>query len=266
MNYRNYDNGRNYFWIGLIIFLLLGGFKTLFLLLPVLISFIPIIIVGYILMRLVRKVSKNNSFGQTLRTSSVERNRYVELLVRILVHAVQADGKVDPRELQAIYNYFSVNMRYSTQEVSWIKDLVQHALNTQVPLDELCAEFSTQFPGEASYIALQLIYQIMHADGVFSNSEEAFVKKVVIGLKIRPDIHDQIRAHFVKEDSDEKFYQVLGVSSSASLDEIKKAYKSACKQYHPDKVQHLGEEFRKVAEEKIKEINHAYSTLKKKHG
>jgi len=35
-------------------------------------------------------------------------------------------------------------------------------------------------------------------------------------------------------------------------------------QYHPDKVGHLGEEFKKVAEEKMKEINNAYEFLKRK--
>jgi len=37
-------------------------------------------------------------------------------------------------------------------------------------------------------------------------------------------------------------------------------------QYHPDKVGHLGDEFKKVAEEKMKEINRAYEFLKKKYG
>jgi DnaJ like chaperone protein len=34
-------------------------------------------------------------------------------------------------------------------------------------------------------------------------------------------------------------------------------------QYHPDKVSHLGDEFRTGAEEKMKEINQAYDYFKK---
>jgi DnaJ like chaperone protein len=37
-------------------------------------------------------------------------------------------------------------------------------------------------------------------------------------------------------------------------------------QYHPDKVAHLGEEFKAVAEEKMKEINAAYSHFKQRYG
>ena len=52
------------------------------------------------------------------------------------------------------------------------------------------------------------------------------------------------------------FYDILGVSRSASHDEIKKKYRALAKKYHPDK--HKGD---KNAEEKFKEISEAYGVL-----
>ena len=57
------------------------------------------------------------------------------------------------------------------------------------------------------------------------------------------------------------YYEILGVSRNASKNTIKKAYRRLAMQYHPDKVKSLGEEFRKIAEEKMKEINAAYQWL-----
>jgi len=56
-------------------------------------------------------------------------------------------------------------------------------------------------------------------------------------------------------------YAVLGISPGASADEIRKAYKIAVKQYHPDKVAHLGPEFKALAEKKFIRIQQAYELL-----
>ena len=36
--------------------------------------------------------------------------------------------------------------------------------------------------------------------------------------------------------------------------------------YHPDKVNHLGNDLRKLAEEKFKSVNEAYQNIKKERG
>ena len=56
-------------------------------------------------------------------------------------------------------------------------------------------------------------------------------------------------------------YTVLNIDRTASAEEIKRAYRRLAGQYHPDKVQHLGEEFRELAEKRFKEIEEAYREL-----
>jgi len=59
-------------------------------------------------------------------------------------------------------------------------------------------------------------------------------------------------------------YAVLGVRRGASSQEIREAYRQLAGKYHPDKVVHLGDEFRDLAEIRFKEIQGAYQELKGK--
>ena len=53
------------------------------------------------------------------------------------------------------------------------------------------------------------------------------------------------------------YYEVLGVSKTATEDELKKAYRKLAKKYHPDANPDNKEE----AEAKFKEVNEAYEVL-----
>lgn len=61
------------------------------------------------------------------------------------------------------------------------------------------------------------------------------------------------------QSDEETFANILGLSPSSSFEIIKQRYRELCTKYHPDKVSHLGEEFRVIAEQKLKDINAAYA-------
>ena len=54
-------------------------------------------------------------------------------------------------------------------------------------------------------------------------------------------------------------YQVLGVSSTATDEEIKKAYRNLARKYHPDNYH--DNPLADLAQERMKEINEAYETI-----
>ncbi len=57
------------------------------------------------------------------------------------------------------------------------------------------------------------------------------------------------------------YYEVLGLQKSASLDDIKAAYRKSALKWHPDRWVGKSEEEKKNAEEKFKEVSEAYSVL-----
>ena len=70
----------------------------------------------------------------------------------------------------------------------------------------------------------------------------------------------------LKSDSLEDAYKVLGVSPSASDDELRKAYRRLALEHHPDRVASLGEDVRRAAEKKFQEINAAKERIWKARG
>jgi len=58
-------------------------------------------------------------------------------------------------------------------------------------------------------------------------------------------------------------YRILDIDRGASQEDVKHAFRRLAGKYHPDKVEHLGEEFRALAEKRFKEIQKAYDELKR---
>lgn len=58
-------------------------------------------------------------------------------------------------------------------------------------------------------------------------------------------------------------FKTLGIDRNASPEDIKQAYRHLAGKYHPDKVEHLGEEFKALAEKRFKDIQRAYEELKR---
>ncbi|MBO5670233.1 MAG: J domain-containing protein, partial [Clostridia bacterium] len=57
-------------------------------------------------------------------------------------------------------------------------------------------------------------------------------------------------------------YKVLGVSSTASDDESKQAYRTLARKYHPDK--YANTDLAEMANEKMKEVNAAYEEIQRR--
>jgi DnaJ-domain-containing protein 1 len=74
---------------------------------------------------------------------------------------------------------------------------------------------------------------------------------------------DGAQRHTTNDEQPRPWWQVLGIPEGSTLDEVKVAYYTKVKQYHPDKVMGLGEEFHKLADDKTKEINEAFESAKR---
>jgi DnaJ like chaperone protein len=154
----------------------------------------------------------------------------------------------------------------------WVKELIKEAANSVQSLDVLLQEFKSTFAYEPRLILLELVYQILFTKTTVSEDELKFARYIAFYLDLSEYDQRTIEAKYrykqqygttVGQDMEGQHYATLGLEKGASKEEIKKAYRTLSMQYHPDKVRHLGDEFRGVAENKMKEINAAYDYFKK---
>jgi DnaJ like chaperone protein len=64
--------------------------------------------------------------------------------------------------------------------------------------------------------------------------------------------------HTDQQNQAREWYHILGVGESATIAEIREAYRRIIMQYHPDRVNTLGPELKALAERRTREINAAY--------
>ena len=72
------------------------------------------------------------------------------------------------------------------------------------------------------------------------------------------------RSNTQTQDSSWDPYKILEIRRSASQEDIKRAYRQLAVKYHPDKVEHLGDEFKTLADKRFKIIQQAYQELRSK--
>jgi len=206
-------------------------------------------------------------------TQTEAHNRFVTLLVSILVKIAQADGHFTKAELQTILNFFQYQLRYNQDQIYWVKQLIKEARDEAAGMDDLLREFRDNFVYEPRLILLELIYQIIHTQQPPPQTEIEQARRIAVFLQISAYDQRTIEAKYMYRQrqeaatgvrAEDQYYAVLGLEPGADTVEIKKAYRKLSMQYHPDKVRHLGAEFQQVAEEKMKEINVAYEYFKKK--
>lgn len=257
------------------ILLVTGGAPALFnffgfLLFAGLVFFLLLLIAGWGFSYYVKSRISSYEASQT-----ETHNRFVFLLVNILVKIAQADGHFTKAELQTMLNFFQYNLRYNQDQMYWVKQLVKEAQDQQASMNELLQEFRGAFAYEPRLILLELIYQIIYLKQPVAEREIQQARDIASFLHIsaydqrtieaKYKYRDQHRGADIGLGGEEQYYAVLGLEPGADFIAIKKAYRKLSMQYHPDKVGHLGEEFKRVAEEKMKEINMAYDFFKKKY-
>lgn len=192
-------------------------------------------------------------------TKDTRRNDFITALLVLSASIMKADGKVMKSELDFVKTFLKNNFGQTTAEEATI--ILKDLLHKDIPLQEVCMQINANTQHQARLQLLHYMFGIAQADGHVCEAEVNRIEQIASYLNISTSDISSIKAMFYKDVN--SAYKILGIDKTATVAEIKKAYRKMAIEHHPDKLEHLGEDIRKGAEEKFREINTAYEQLKK---
>jgi DnaJ like chaperone protein len=182
----------------------------------------------------------------------------VSLLV-LIAAVMKADGKVLKSELDYVKKFFARQFGPESSRDALI--MLRDFLKQDIPLRDVCGQISRNMDYSSRLQLLHLLFGVSGADQKYHASEVRVIESIAGYLGISSGDYMSIKNMFIPET--DSSYKILEIDPSATNDEVKKAYRSMAMKYHPDKVSHLGEDYRKSADEKFKKVNEAYEKIKK---
>ena len=223
-------------------------------------------ILGYVVGSFIDGFTKEDVENvKTYRTStrSSQSGDFEISLLLLSSLVIKADGKIDQRELSYVRDHFK--RLYGEERASHAFKLFKGFIKSNnVSTQQVCIQIRQNLTHASRLQLIHFLFGIAKADGFVTENEVNSIKTIAGYLNINHYDFESIKAMFY--DSSTGAYQILEVDESATNDEVKKAYRKMVKKYHPDKLQHLGDEHIKGGEEKFKQVQKAYERIQKERG
>lgn len=183
-------------------------------------------------------------------------------LLVLAAAVIRADKKILKSELDYVKGFFT--SQFGAAKTRESMKVLKEILKQDYSIQEVCMQIRRSMDHPSRVQLLHFLFGISNADGEVHLDEIKIIKTMAGYLGISQVDFASIKAMFVQETTGA--YKILEVAKSATDAEIKKAYRKMAVKYHPDKVSHLGPEFKKSAKEKFQMLGDAYDKIKKERG
>ena len=240
------------------------------------VSYVFFLFVAFIVYKINQK---SNGFVQQKESRFNFRAEFILLTAQIL----KADGQVKQKELSFVFWF--LEKEYGKAALKTNKNLLTKCLSKNYKLGKALKKIDFEQDTATKIQLVNYLVKIATIDGYLSTKEINVLTHICRGIDLSGvQLRSILAMHsFITEEqhqNKQKQYQkqkeytpksrlrssylVLGISSSASVPDIKKAYRKLVVLYHPDKTRHLSAQFQTEAKDKFLKVNEAYDLLKDK--
>ncbi|MBR1550025.1 MAG: TerB family tellurite resistance protein [Bacteroidales bacterium] len=248
-------------------------------------------LLGYLLGNVISKATDGNQSSSFFNTGdgTPHRGPYrntgtqadINVALMVLIAAVmKSDGTVKKSELDYVKRFLLQN--YGEEQGKQMLKVLQQLVQQDIPIVDVCAQIKVNTDYNTRYHMVDFLFGIGGADGEFQQAELNMLRLISQYLGISQSDYTSIHERHVgyrdtgygdsssrsggsgRSSYNKDPYKVLGISSNATDDDVRKAYRKMAMKYHPDRVAGMGEEMQRNAAEQMKEINQAYDEIKRR--
>ena len=190
-------------------------------------------------------------------------------------HIAKADGQVSQVEIYMAEDLMR-QMNLNAQQKQVAQRLFNEGKKDDFPIGDVLQQFRMECSRQRNLMQMFLEIQVATAlsDGTLHTNETRILKQAasVLGFSeqeynvLLQRMQAQKHAHSGEQSSMDikDAYDLLGITSTASDQEVKKAYRRQMNQHHPDKLVSKGlpEEMMEMANKKVQDIKEAYEAIK----
>ncbi|MBO7478978.1 MAG: TerB family tellurite resistance protein [Bacteroidales bacterium] len=191
-----------------------------------------------------------------------QRNSFLMSLLVLSTAVIKADGHFVKSELEYVKNFLRQN--FGEEAAEQAKDIIKGLMEKDINIYEVGSQIRMYMNYSQRLQLFHYLVALAQSDHRVTQEEIDVLGTIASTIGLSTADTESIMSMF-KNDL-ESAYRVLEITSSATDDEVRKAYKRMALKYHPDKVSTLGEDVQKAAEEKFKNVQEAYEKIKKARG
>ncbi|MBT3312166.1 MAG: co-chaperone DjlA [Desulfobacterales bacterium] len=180
----------------------------------------------------------------------------------------KADGRVCEKEIDSIQKFMLEDLNLDPEGRQVAINIFNEATRSSESFSSFARQFYAQFRTQYNMLELMtdILLRVSVADGSLNENEEELILSAVGIFNFSDQEYKKLKSRYVNDV--EKYYSILGSSKSDSNENIKKNYRKLVLEYHPDTIisKGLPDEFIKFANDKFREIQEAYETVRKERG
>jgi DnaJ like chaperone protein len=198
---------------------------------------------------------------QTARPAGHAGDFAASLLV-LSAAVMKSDGRTMKSELDYVKKFLVMQFgeRHASEQVIMLKEI----LKQEIPVEAVCNQIKQYMPIAQRLQIVHYLFGISKADGHVHELELNMIYSISNYLGVSAADFNSLKAMYFRDVNSD--YKILEIESTASDEEVKKAYRRMAVKFHPDKVAALGEEVQKAANEKFRMVQDAYENIKKQRG